>query len=265
MALTMFAVLTLAIGSTAGLALAAATWDIPVSAVTDAARDGGTTVPALAALVVAECVLALVVGALLVATIGWRSAGFGISGTTAALRRCLPLLAVVVGLPLVAGLATGADLVAEQVDLVRGAWLVALAFAVGIAEEIVFRGGVVRVLGGRAAPLLAAGGSAALFGVLHLGSGGIANPIAVALIVGVPFALVRMSGGSVLGLAIAHGIIDVYALLQLGSAQLPDQVSAASQLTQILVACAVCAGYVVWYRGRSSSASQPAPAAPTSD
>jgi membrane protease YdiL (CAAX protease family) len=157
-----------------------------------------------------------------------------------------PLLILIVGTQLLSSLLTNDPIVANGTSLSEACILIGLAFAVGGAEELAFRGMIIDVLGGAARPVLAVVGSALLFGAAHIPDNPV-NAAAVTLAVGVPFALMRLRGASLLTLAVAHGIIDTAALLYLGNLDLPDSTPSGEAIGQLIGATVICLGYVTWF------------------
>jgi membrane protease YdiL (CAAX protease family) len=197
-------------------------------------------------LTIAEALAAVLMGGIAVAVLGRRSIGLTAAGTWRGFRLAVPMLAVMVGVPAALSLVAGQDLLHDSITLHRGLALIAFALAIGVFEEVVFRGGVVEFLGGRAAPVFAVVGSALIFGAPHLGNGSWGNPVAVTLAVGIPYALIRCAGGSILGLALAHAVIDIHAFLKIGDLRVPPATTL-EQALQVAAASLVAVGYVAWY------------------
>lgn len=220
-------------------------------------RIGEDSTASLAVIAITEMLVAGV-GMAVVAAV--RPEGRGLAAwlapTAASIRPLLPVLVAAVIVPMALLVLTGRPLVADDVTIGRATLLCVLAIAVGIAEEVVFRIGLVSATGGVGAPMFAAACSALLFGVAHLANEGAAsavavNAVAVALMVGVPFAAVRLVSGSVFGAILVHVAIDVLGLLQLGGFRLPEHAKPAEAAMQLGVAAAVAAGYLRWLRSHT--------------
>lgn len=183
-----------------------------------------------------------------VTAMGRRRTGLTLAGTLTSLRLSSPIVLFIVVLPALWMATAGGGLVHPDVDAGRAAWLVALALAIGAGEELVFRGALLSALGGASAAWFSVGVSGVIFGLLHIGNGGVANPLAVTLIVGLPFAYIRIAGGNLLGLTLVHGLIDIVALLHYNGIKIPDDVSHTEQVIQMLTATAIAGAYTVWFR-----------------
>ena len=167
--------------------------------------------------------------------------------TVWALLRLFPLLGIVVGTQVIGSAVTHDPFLAPHITLGRALTLCATAIAIGIAEELVFRGLMVHGLQRAQMPVLTVTVSAVLFGALHLFDN-VVNAVAVTLALAVPFALVRLRGGSLGALIVVHSVIDIAALLSLGNLDLPDSTPPNEAVTQIVMASIICAAYVLWYR-----------------
>lgn len=162
-----------------------------------------------------------------------------------------PVLIVFTVLPLIGLIAAGDAVVSDQLATRLIPALVALALAVGIAEEVAYRYLLVEVLGGARAPLLSTTLSAALFGLSHVSSGEsyvLANAAAAGLAVGIPFAAVRIAGAPLAALVCAHAAIDTFALLRLGGLDLSRSPGAGELHTMIVMAALIALGYLLWLR-----------------
>lgn len=137
------------------------------------------------------------------------------------------------GLSLVAGalLLTGRTLVILAVDwpLFQRAysaleWAGLAAFylgAVGVTEELLFRGLVYRALEDWRGLRAAIWGSSLAFGLFHLPSQGWLGLLGTGLI-GLVFAVIRWRAGGIAGLIIVHGLIDLGAVVLLPSLELSE-------------------------------------------
>lgn len=83
--------------------------------------------------------------------------------------------------------------------------------AVGLAEELLFRGLIYHALDTLRGPRLAVWGSALAFGFYHVGVGGVLGFIA-GLLSGVILGAIRLRGGGIVGPVLVHGLIDVTAI-----------------------------------------------------
>jgi membrane protease YdiL (CAAX protease family) len=127
---------------------------------------------------------------------------------------------------------------------------VVFACAVGLTEELLYRGIVQHLLSVAGGPVWTIGTGALLFGAPHVVGIGeittqsIANAIAVTVLVGVPFGAIRAAGGGLLGLAAAHAAIDAVGFVALNSIELPE-VSSAEAIAQVLTA-AIASALWLW-------------------
>ena len=80
--------------------------------------------------------------------------------------------------------------------------------AVGLAEELLFRGLVYHALETLRGPRLALWGSGVAFGLYHVGVGGAAG-FTGGLVAGVVLGGIRWRTGGIVGLILVHGLIDV--------------------------------------------------------
>lgn len=140
------------------------------------------------------------------------------------------------------------DLVDSGVDLDDALAFLLLALAIGLAEELWFRGVLVEVLGGRARPWLAVLGSALLFGLPHLAgdAASLLNAGAVTLAVGVPFAVVRLRARSLWPLVAAHTLIDAWAFLHTSGVVATGSPSPGEIVAGLLLPGALALGYCLW-------------------
>jgi membrane protease YdiL (CAAX protease family) len=83
--------------------------------------------------------------------------------------------------------------------------------AVGLAEELLFRGVIYHALDTLKGPRLALWGSALAFGFYHVGVGGVLGFIG-GLLSGVILGAIRLRGGGIVGPVLVHGLIDVTAI-----------------------------------------------------
>ena len=83
--------------------------------------------------------------------------------------------------------------------------------AVGLAEELLFRGLVYHALETLRGPRLALWGSGVAFGLYHVGVGGAAGFVG-GLVAGVVLGGIRWRAGGIVGLILVHGLIDVAAV-----------------------------------------------------
>lgn len=92
--------------------------------------------------------------------------------------------------------------------------IVTIAFAAGIGEEMLLRGGLQTFLGDYVGSLLAIVLASAVFAAIHL-----ARPVITALLfaIGIVFGTVYWLTGSLLAVMIAHALYDVWALRYLHS------------------------------------------------
>jgi membrane protease YdiL (CAAX protease family) len=92
--------------------------------------------------------------------------------------------------------------------------IVVIAFAAGIGEEVLLRGGLQTLLGDYVGTFLAIILASAVFAAIHL-----ARPVITALLfaIGIVFGTVYWFTGSLLAVMIAHALYDVWALRYLHS------------------------------------------------
>lgn len=88
--------------------------------------------------------------------------------------------------------------------------------AVGLVEELIFRGLLYRALDEWGGARAAIWGSALAFGVYHVGWQGPPGLLA-GLIIGAIFAAIRWRAGGIVGLIVVHGLMDVVAVAMLPS------------------------------------------------
>lgn len=83
--------------------------------------------------------------------------------------------------------------------------------AVGLVEELLFRGLMYRALEDRLGRRWALLGSSVAFGLYHLGSGGLVGVIGTVLL-GLYLGGIRLRAGGIVGLVLVHGVSDIAAL-----------------------------------------------------
>jgi membrane protease YdiL (CAAX protease family) len=178
--------------------------------------------------------------------LAWPSGGPRLVWTGTAAARSFVVLLPVLGMQ---ALSVAAGDPIEWPSTHRIAVVALLAVAIAVAEEVAFRGVLVDLLGGWARPSVALILSALFFGALHIdgSAAGYANACAVALVIGVPFAVVRLVYNSLVGQIAIHAVVDFFALIALGGVDLPEP-SLQAALVQIVVAAAIAGGYVAWFR-----------------
>lgn len=218
----------------------------------------------LSVLLITELLFAAMI---VVAWMAWRRRHqVGAASTIRAVVLGAPVLGVFVVVPLIAAGVAGEPLVSPALTPIAIALICGLACAVGVAEEVAYRGLVFEAAGGAAHPIAAVAISALLFAVVHVGDtwGANLNAVSVGLAVGIPFACIRVMGGSLAGLAALHATIDVFGLLRLGGVNLPPTVSTSMAVTQVAGASAIAVGYAVVTRrqARQRLTSQPPLAGP---
>lgn len=152
------------------------------------------------------------------------------------------------GISVAAAIAEGDSLVAGSLDPFEVAAFAVFAVFIGINEELWFRGLLVAELGGAARPWLAVLGSGLLFGLPHVAGDAATtlNAIAVALAVGIPFAVVRVRGASLLPLVGWHAIIDAWAFVHTASVVAQGAPSLGEIAAGLVLPALIAAVYLAW-------------------
>lgn len=199
----------------------------------------------------AACELATLAGALLVA----RRVGFGAVGLRlrGALRSIVLLAPLLLLLPLVFALDPRSELdLAANGDLLG--YALGLSALIGLAEELVFRGILVGMLGGSAFPWFAAAWSSILFGGAHvIGLDGqvtaasAVNSVVVGVMLGFPFALVYLRTGSIVGAMLVHFAWDAVVFTAVGFGFSSD-VGLVDGAGTVALGLTVAAAYAWWFR-----------------
>lgn len=210
--------------------------------------------PAL--LLAAFQVVSIAVGALVVfaaSDLDWRTVGLGRQprGSFAeGWQLLLPIGLLLIGPTVGAALATDTSLVHSSVSLGDAVAFALLAAAIGLNEELWFRGLVVTRLAGAARPVLAVVTASLIFGLLHVGDtrASILNATAVTVAVAVPFTIVRLRRPSLWPLVAWHAVIDVWAFVHTASVVATGEPDLADAVATMALPVAIGAGYVWWYR-----------------
>ncbi len=197
--------------------------------------------------IVAEAALLLVLLFVSLAY-GWRRVGLRLEGTARSLLLLAPLGAVLAwSLATTPGFSWSQAVASPMFKL-----FIVLAVLVGLTEELFFRGLIVGMLGGPNRPALAIIGSAILFGAPHvIAPTGQAqdHPLyvvfTIALLFGVPFAVVYIRTGSILGLALVHAAWD--AIVFGGFGFEPVQLESGPGIVDFLVPSLVALAYGSYY------------------
>ncbi len=198
--------------------------------------------------------------ALLVATgaSSWRRLGVldqpaGSFG--AGMRLLAPVGLLVVAPSLLFALFAGDPLLADHVTVGSGAALLALAIAIGVNEELWFRGLVVDRLQQARRPWLTVFAASVLFGLPHLSSGSasIVNAIGVTLAVAVPFTVVRMTCSSLWSMVAWHAIIDAWAFLHTSTVVATGSYELDEALVALVLPAALAVGYARWFVRRRAA------------
>jgi membrane protease YdiL (CAAX protease family) len=204
-----------------------------------------------------ELVSEVTLGTVWVAVAARRARGRGaasifgpLHAAARSMRAAMPVVVITVLVPV---LASGGLHPARNATVGRALLLVALAWTVAVAEEVIFRGVLLDVAGGAARPVFATVLAALLFGIVHLANAGslgalAVNAIGVTLLVGVPFACIRLRTDSLAGPIVAHGVIDSYALLTLNGTNLKSPGQWPSIALQSSYGLVVAAAYLWWLR-----------------
>lgn len=165
-------------------------------------------------------------------------------------RLLMPVGLLVIGPTLGIALLGDEPLVASSVSPVEAVTFVLLAAAIGVNEELWFRGLMVARLTRGARPLVVVVTASLIFGLLHVGetSASLLNAAAVTVAVAVPFTIVRMRRPSLWPLIAWHALIDAWAFLHTASVVATGEPDLAEALTTMSLPVAMAAGYVWWYR-----------------
>jgi membrane protease YdiL (CAAX protease family) len=143
---------------------------------------------------------------------------------------------------------------------------IVVALAIGIGEELVYRGAIMAACDVTRYPTRAVACSALIFGWFHVIDGWhvatdattLVNALQATLLIGVPFALVRVRTGSLWGLVVGHAAYDFVALLDTGRPGAPA--SSMALVTSTVIAAMTCALYVWWYvEGATAAPLAPSP------
>lgn len=100
------------------------------------------------------------------------------------------------------------DALSERIGRVSPGSAALMAVSSGVAEEALFRGALL--------PMLGVAGSSALFGVLHIGRDSrMWIWIVVAFVAGLAFAALSLATGDILAAAVAHAVVNYVGFLSL--------------------------------------------------
>lgn len=161
-----------------------------------------------------------------------------------------PLL-VFAFLPLVAATIDSSQ--AQHATLKMAGLFVVLSITIGCAEELLFRGLVIPLLGGRADRLFAVIASSVLFGLVHIlpfwgkPIEEYYNALQVMLAFGIPFACIVLVTKSLVGPIVFHALNDAVALSLIGGRELPS-IPPAEMFTGLVITSIIAGSYLLWFR-----------------
>ena len=210
-------------------------------------------------LVAIQCVgIAAVAGLVGLGAVSWRrigATGAQRGSLGAGMWALLPVGLLVVGPSLAVPLFDDDPLL--NADLTPGSAiaLTLLAIAIGVNEELWFRGLVVERLQRARMPWLTVFAASVLFGLPHVAatSASLVNAAGVTLAVAVPFTVVRLASRSIWPMVVWHAIIDAWAFLHTSTVVAEGSYDLGEALVALVLPAAVAIGYVVWFArvGRS--------------
>lgn len=125
-----------------------------------------------------------------------------------------------------------------------------LAVAIGLNEELWFRGLVVDRLRAARRPWLTVYAASLLFGLPHVAntSASWVNAAAVTLAVAIPFTIVRLRCDTLWPLVAWHAVIDAWAFVHTSSVVAEGDPTLPEAFGLLVVPAIVGAGYVIWFR-----------------
>lgn len=210
------------------------------------------TVGRAVAVLVVEIALLVLGAALVPGAGGWRAVGLRrpASDVHRAWRVLAPCGLMVVG-PGIALAVSSSDtpVVDPGQSLGTSLVLVVLALAIGVTEELWFRGLVIARLRPDLGAWFAVVASAVLFGAPHAfgGPAAMLNAAGVGLAVGIPFAVVRVRVGALVPLIGWHAVIDTWAFLHSGSVEATGTPDASDIVAGLVLPGLLAAGYALWF------------------